>query len=188
MRRYAIAFAGIVIAATAATAAEAGTIKLQGTYTASQIDLACIDNGGTVTAGTGAGGFGCKTDKGEVSCTKEGQCTGTCERCGARLAGGGKRQLLGGILTDSLLSAGQPSGGQQGSGGATLQMQRPAGGLTTGWSAECKNCLDKCDADYPRGGGPLQTCKNLCKSGGSCPASLSIDAAGAIAAPPPTRR
>jgi hypothetical protein len=188
MRRCAIVFAGLVIAAMAATAALAGTIKLQGTYSAGQIDLACIDNGGTVTAGTGAGGFGCKTDKGEVSCTKEGQCTGTCEKCGARMTGPGKRQLLHGILTDALLSAEQPGGGLQGSGGATLQVQRPVGGTAGGWSAECKSCLDKCDTDYPRGGGPLQTCKDLCKRAGTCPSALGIEGAGGITVAPGSRR
>lgn len=40
------------------------------------------------------------------------------------------------------------------------------GGL--GWSADCKKCKDACDADYPGGGGPLQTCKKLCVLAGTC--------------------
>jgi hypothetical protein len=38
---------------------------------------------------------------------------------------------------------------------------------TSGWSRQCKACMDKCDADFPRGGGPLITCRKLCKSGSS---------------------
>lgn len=38
---------------------------------------------------------------------------------------------------------------------------------TSGWSAGCKACMDKCDSDYPRGGGPLITCRKLCRSGSS---------------------
>jgi hypothetical protein len=182
MRRYAIAFAGIVIAAIAATAALAGTVKLQGTYTQGQIDLACLNAGGTVTWDKGSpGAYGCKTDKGEVNCTKDGECYGYCEKCGTqtRLAGTSKRQLLGGILANSLPSLSQP-------GGTLQQVQRPVGGAGSGWSAECKSCLDKCDADYPGGGGPLQTCKQLCKTAGTCPARLGIEAGGGVT-PPSTR-
>jgi hypothetical protein len=39
-------------------------------------------------------------------------------------------------------------------------------------SAECKSCLAKCDANFPRGGGPLQSCKATCQRAGSCPARL----------------
>jgi hypothetical protein len=32
----------------------------------------------------------------------------------------------------------------------------------SGFSQACKDCFDKCDKTYPRGGGPLATCKKLC--------------------------
>jgi hypothetical protein len=65
-------------------AASAGTITLRGLYARSALGADCINAGGTPTPGTGAGGFGCKTDKGEVECTDRGQCIGTCPTCGTR--------------------------------------------------------------------------------------------------------
>jgi len=40
----------------------------------------------------------------------------------------------------------------------------PARALSAGskFDQTCKECKDKCDKDYPRGGGPLITCKSLC--------------------------
>jgi hypothetical protein len=61
--------------------AHADRIKLGGTWTAGQIDMRCADAGGTVTSGTGSGGYGCKTAVGEVSCTSGGKCTGSCSNC-----------------------------------------------------------------------------------------------------------
>lgn len=38
-----------------------------------------------------------------------------------------------------------------------------AGGLgAKPWCAARKTCYDQCDRDYPSGGGPLSTCKQLC--------------------------
>jgi hypothetical protein len=67
-----------------ANTASAATKKLAGTYSFSQVMLDCAKNDGTNTPGTGTDGYGCKTPKGEVSCTKDGKCTGTCGRCKAR--------------------------------------------------------------------------------------------------------
>jgi len=64
--------------------ASAGTTTLRGIYARSVLGADCIDAGGTPAPGTGPGGFGCKTDKGEVECTATGQCTGTCPTCGTR--------------------------------------------------------------------------------------------------------
>ena len=59
--------------------------KLSGEYTQGQVDLACINAGGQVTSGSGSGGFGCKTGKVEISCTKTGTLNqgpvGTCTAC-----------------------------------------------------------------------------------------------------------
>lgn len=35
-------------------------------------------------------------------------------------------------------------------------------------TSACRDCQNKCDNDYPRGGGPKQTCLNLCVSAGTC--------------------
>jgi len=62
--------------------ASAGTKSLAGSYSFNQIAFACVGTSdGNLTAGTGSGGYGCKTSSGEVSCTKAGQCTGTCQAC-----------------------------------------------------------------------------------------------------------
>lgn len=59
--------------------------QLSGKYTQGQIDLACINAGGQVTSGSGPGGFGCKTDGGEISCKKTGTLNqgpvGSCTAC-----------------------------------------------------------------------------------------------------------
>jgi len=63
--------------------ASAGTKRLSGTYTDSQVGLDCWKAGGTFTSGTGPHGYGCKTSSGSVSCTAAGKCTGTCSACSA---------------------------------------------------------------------------------------------------------
>ena len=73
----------IVIAALAAlvwlTPAVAGTEKF--TATPGQVDQACIATDGQPTM-TQTGGYGCRTGKGKVECTADGNCTGTCAKCG----------------------------------------------------------------------------------------------------------
>jgi hypothetical protein len=64
----------------------AGTIKLKANQTL--VEMRCMvntDGKGVLTSGKGAGGYGCKTAKGEVSCTAEGDCTGTCQGCGSKV-------------------------------------------------------------------------------------------------------
>lgn len=96
--------AAFIAAMAVSTPAAAGRIIL--TASASQVDLACINAGGTSTAGIGPGGYGCKTNKGEVTCNKDGKCVGECEKCGAaRVVQGGLKGRLGQILTN-LRSAG----------------------------------------------------------------------------------
>jgi hypothetical protein len=63
-------------------AAGAGTISLKGRHGEGDVMLACVMADGTPTEGTGPRGYGCKTPKGEVSCTAQGKCTGTCTACG----------------------------------------------------------------------------------------------------------
>jgi hypothetical protein len=54
--------------------ASAGKIKLSHRWNLGQIEIRCMNAEGNLTAGTGPGGYGCKTTKGEVSCTKDGAC------------------------------------------------------------------------------------------------------------------
>jgi len=75
------------IAAVAGSAAMAGTIKLQGTYNPGQIEAACIKVNGTPTGSAITGSYGCHGPKGDVNCTKDGKCEGTCEKCGTRVGG-----------------------------------------------------------------------------------------------------
>ena len=77
------AFVLATIALGSTDAAWAGTIKLHGRISSGALFMACIDApDGTATGGTGPGGYGCKTPRGEVSCTAQGKCTGTCSSCG----------------------------------------------------------------------------------------------------------
>jgi len=77
---------GVVVLAVFAVgsphAAWAKTIKLKGRVSSDTVGVDCILADGTFTPGKGPGGYGCKTPKGEVSCTADGKCTGTCEACG----------------------------------------------------------------------------------------------------------
>ena len=83
----------------------AATKKLPGKYTVARIETACICADGENTSGTGPGGFGCKTSKGEVSCTKDGKCTGTCKNCAAHTAPKGhKGHDLDYVLHDGIIS------------------------------------------------------------------------------------
>jgi hypothetical protein len=50
--------------------AVADTIALGGAYNVSVVAQQCARAGGTRTNGIGPGGFGCKTEQGEVECTE----------------------------------------------------------------------------------------------------------------------
>ena len=109
---FAVVAATLLVADAARSTADAGTIKFKATSL--QVDLACLNysGGATATAGNGPGGYGCKTDKGEVSCDKNGNCTGTCEKCGTRIkvGQGTVRQALANSVNVIDGSQGQPSG------------------------------------------------------------------------------
>jgi hypothetical protein len=54
---------------------------------------------------------------------------------------------------------------------STLGPQRASAaekGGGAGWTQGCYDCQKKCADDYPSGGGPKQTCLNLCVSAGTC--------------------
>jgi hypothetical protein len=64
---------------------EAGTIRLQGTHTRAQIQSACQKVKGTsFGTKTNSGDYGCDGPGGQVNCTADGTCDGTCSRCGRR--------------------------------------------------------------------------------------------------------
>jgi hypothetical protein len=75
-------FTLVVALGLAAGPASAATIQLRGLYGASVLGHDCLDAGGTTTPGIGSGGYGCKTEKGDVECTVRGQCFATCDTCG----------------------------------------------------------------------------------------------------------
>jgi hypothetical protein len=63
--------------------ASAGTVDL-GHQNRGDIKIACFaHNDGKLTSGSGPGGYGGKTSKGEVSCDKDGHCTGNCGNASA---------------------------------------------------------------------------------------------------------
>jgi hypothetical protein len=70
--------------AFAADAAPAGTFELRGVYSPSVVGPDCTHAGGARTVGVGPGGYGCKTERGEVECIASGRCTALCEICGPR--------------------------------------------------------------------------------------------------------
>ena len=74
--------------------ASAGTKQLVNKHSSGAVAVACGEAGGTYTT-TSAGGYGCKTSKGEVKCNKDKTCTGTCAACGKRLIGPFLKGVLG---------------------------------------------------------------------------------------------
>ena len=70
---------GLLISLTmlCATQANARDVKISGTHSVENIEIACINNGGTFFNGP-KGGYGCAgSGGGTVSCTNKGKCTGT---------------------------------------------------------------------------------------------------------------
>jgi hypothetical protein len=118
-----------IVALAAATLppapAFAGKIKLHGSHSRQEIAGACDAAGGTAFGvGGNSGEYGCETDKGEVWCKSNGQCTGTCQACGTRQGG---KSSIAGVL--------HPPSGVKTTGGATAprhtQQGVNAGGFKT---------------------------------------------------------
>jgi hypothetical protein len=63
-----------------AVAKDTPSHKLGGTHSVSNIQSHCIDSGGHYFEGPN-GSYGCAGTGGTVTCTKGGQCTGTCPKC-----------------------------------------------------------------------------------------------------------
>jgi EF hand len=99
----------IAVTGLFAGAAFGGTVHL-GYHSQGQIEMACGDApGGQYTSGTGPGGYGCKTSKGEVSCTSGGDCTGTCSNCSDRVIQQSVvHAILGGVEREMPLQGGSP--------------------------------------------------------------------------------
>ena len=71
-----------------ASQAYARDVKISGTHNVSDIEMHCIDNGGTFFNGP-KGGYGCAgSGGGTVTCTAKGKCTGTVSKIAG--SGGGK--------------------------------------------------------------------------------------------------
>jgi hypothetical protein len=99
-----------LVAATlwlSASPASAASIHLHGKFIAMQVARDCINAGGKGTDGIGAGGYGCKTDKGSVKCTSGGDCYGSCGNCSAARAGGDENGLLAFLRPSAGMSIGQ---------------------------------------------------------------------------------
>jgi hypothetical protein len=63
-----------------ASQASARDVKISGTHSVTDIELHCVNNGGTFFNGPN-GGYGCAgSGGGTVTCTKKGKCTGTVSR------------------------------------------------------------------------------------------------------------
>jgi hypothetical protein len=100
MRKTLVCLIAVGMFGVVAAPAIAGTVKLTGKYGKSYIEARCLGNEtGRPTSGSGPGGYGCKTNKGEVSCDKNGNCTGTCQNCGGKAAAA--KGGMGGILTNA---------------------------------------------------------------------------------------
>ena len=80
-------------------AALAGRVVLSGTHSESDILKTCVGAGGTFSSGPG--GYGCVTDKGQVSCNKGGKCYGECPNCGPAVKHKGATAL--GVLSGTTL-------------------------------------------------------------------------------------
>ena len=88
---------GLLISLTmlCATQANARDVKISGTHSVENIEIACINNGGTFFNGP-KGGYGCAgSGGGTVSCTNKGKCTGTVSRVAGK---GGKGSGINGVV------------------------------------------------------------------------------------------
>lgn len=119
--RKAISFVSATLLATVVGAAANAESRSLGKKTEGQVMLACINSGGQyIESGSS---FGCKTDKGEVSCRKTGtlnqgavgNCTGCNPSCGQSAKAGGKpsSRTVEGILTNGPVKKPQPLHPQQ---------------------------------------------------------------------------
>jgi hypothetical protein len=124
------------------TAAFSRDVKISGTHNVSNIEIHCIDNGGTFFNAPG-GGYGCAgSGGGTVTCTAKGKCTGTV----SKVAGGGGNGPKGGVHPVQVIAPNKPianagpnggsgpgrGGGMAGSGMASGGMG--GGGKTSGSS------------------------------------------------------
>lgn len=75
--------------------AYARDVKISGTHNVSDIEIHCIDNGGTFFNGP-HGGYGCAgSGGGTVTCTAKGKCTGTVSKISGN---GGKGTGITGVI------------------------------------------------------------------------------------------
>ena len=102
MRKAFVFVIAVGMSAFIAASAVAKTIKLGGTHTSDEIKTTCKKNGGAFYDGAGSShsNYGCVGRKGTVECDKNGNCTGTCDKCGGKSASSGKGGV-GGVLTGS---------------------------------------------------------------------------------------
>jgi len=66
--------------ASAAVAKPVPSHQLSGTFSVGTVGADCSNAGGTFFNSPN-GGYGCATEKGTVTCTSKGTCTGTCSNC-----------------------------------------------------------------------------------------------------------
>jgi hypothetical protein len=79
-----------------ASQAYARDVKISGTHNVSDIEMHCIDNGGTFFNGP-QGGYGCAgSGGGTVTCTAKGKCTGTVSKIAP--GKGGKGAGINGVI------------------------------------------------------------------------------------------
>jgi hypothetical protein len=87
--------------------AYARDVKISGTHNVSDIEMHCIDNGGTFFNGP-HGGYGCAgSGGGTVTCTAKGKCTGTVSKIAGK---GGKGTGITGVIKALNTSKGAPVG------------------------------------------------------------------------------
>jgi hypothetical protein len=113
MRVIAISLA-ISVSALISSQAFAKDVQISGKHNVSDIEMHCIDAGGSFFNGPG-GGYGCATQTSTVTCTSKGKCTGTVP---AQTGGTGKPvttlPISGALTKSSAGPAGNPSGGNKG--------------------------------------------------------------------------
>jgi hypothetical protein len=93
-----------------ASQAYARDVKISGTHNVSDIEMHCIDNGGTFFNGP-QGGYGCAgSGGGTVTCTAKGKCTGTVSKIAGQ---GGKGTGINGVIKALNTSKGATMGGSK---------------------------------------------------------------------------
>jgi len=125
MRRNMLAIVAIGMLGLMAVPASAGTKVLGGNFDKNTVLNDCTNAGGVPFSGGAGGAYGCSTNKGTVTCSAKGKCTGTCDACSQAMRGtGGIKGVLQGATSAGAAKATSSGDGKKSSGDGKTNVGR----------------------------------------------------------------